>query len=80
MDDRPRSRPGPRSRPRRNPFTELGSALRMLIRFHKTHPDWFPPASVAAGPPAPATLGPEWEAAIQQAYGSVKTTGQSPKT
>jgi hypothetical protein len=68
MDDRPRSRPGPRSRPRPHPFTELESTLRALIRFHESHPDWFPPASVAAGPLPPAALSPEWEEAIRKAY------------
>ena len=67
--DRPRSRLGPRSRPRPNPFAELGFALDALIRFHQSHPAWFPPASCGGGlrPSSPA-LSPEWEAAIRQAY------------
>jgi len=64
--DRPRSRLGTRSRPRPNPFTELASALETLIRFHQSHPDWFPPAS--AVPLRPPALSPEWESAIRNAY------------
>lgn len=63
--DRPRSRLDPRSQPRPNPFTELGFALDTLIRFHQSHPDWFP---LAQKPVAPPSLSPEWEAAIRQAY------------
>ncbi|MEI7809570.1 MAG: hypothetical protein WCJ07_13915 [Verrucomicrobiota bacterium] len=67
--DRPRSRLGPRSRPRPHPFTELASALETLIRFHQTHPDWFPPPSCGGGlPPSPPALSPEWEEAIRKAY------------
>ncbi len=63
--DRPRSRLGPRSRPRPNPFTELAAGLESLIRFHQTHPDWFP----LAVPPVPSPpLTPEWEEAIRKAY------------
>jgi len=68
--DRMRSLPGPRSRPRPDPFTELESALRVLIRFHEKHSDWFPPISGRAGSPLPAALDPEWEAAIRKAYTS----------
>jgi len=64
--DRPRSHPGVRSRPRPNPFTELASALGALIRFHQSHPDWFPPSAV--GPVRPPALSPEWEQAIRKAY------------
>jgi len=64
--DRSRSHPGARSRPRPNPFTELASALATLIRFHQSHPDWFPPAS--GGTVRPPALSPEWEAAIRKAY------------
>jgi hypothetical protein len=64
--DRPRSHPGVRSRPRPNPFTELAAALGALIRFHQSHPDWFPPAT--AGPVRPPALSPEWEQAIWNAY------------
>jgi len=67
--DRPRFRPGPRSRPRRNPFAELESALRVLIRFHQSHPDWFPPATTTASAVLPPPLPPEWEAAINRVYG-----------
>ena len=67
--DRPRSRLGPRSRPRPNPFTELVAGLESLIRFHQSHPDWFPPPS-GGGSPQPSTpaLSPEWEEAIRKAY------------
>lgn len=80
MHDRPRSRPGPRSRPRPHPFTELEFALRTLIRFHESHPDWFPVASVAAGPHPPSALPPEWEEAIRMAYnhGPVVSGNASP--
>jgi hypothetical protein len=64
--DRPRSHPGVRSRPRPNPFTELAAALGALIRFHESHPDWFPPAT--AGPVDPPALSSEWEQAIRAAY------------
>ena len=63
--DRPRSLPGPRSRPRPDPFTELASALESLIRFHQSHPDWFPPAKPRILQPP---LSPEWEEAIHKAY------------
>ena len=66
--DRPRSRLGPRSRPRPNPFAELAAALESLIRFHQSHPDWFPPVAGRAGNPLPAALSPEWEEAIRKAY------------
>ena len=66
--DRARSRPGPRSQPRRRPFTELASAMQALIRFHQTHPDWFPPPVGRAGSPLPAAISPEWEEAIRNAY------------
>ena len=69
VGDRPRSRPGPRSRPRPNPFTELGAALKSLIRFHQSHPDWFPPPGAGTGlPPSPPALSPEWEEAIRKVY------------
>ena len=68
--DRARSRPGPRSRRRPNPFAELASALDVLIRFHQSHPDWFPPASGVAGPPPAVSISPEWDAAIRKAYHS----------
>jgi hypothetical protein len=68
MDDRPRSRPGPRSRSRPNPITELSSAMQVLIRFHKTHSGWFPPPSSGVGSPEPAPISPEWEEAICKAY------------
>ncbi len=71
VGDRPRSRLGPRSRPRPNPFTELASALETLIRFHQSHPDWFPPA--AAGPVNPPALSPEWEEAFRKAYHKAPT-------
>jgi hypothetical protein len=64
--DRQRSHPGVRSRPRPNPFTELASALGSLIRFHQSHPDWFPPSAVR--PVRPPALLPEWEQAIWNAY------------
>jgi hypothetical protein len=64
--DRLRSHPGVRSRPRPHPFTELASALGALIRFHQSHPDWFPPS--AADPVRPPSLSPEWEQAIRKAY------------
>jgi hypothetical protein len=57
----------------------LESALRVLIRFHETHPDWFPPVSGGVNSPRPVALDPEWETAIEQAYASVKTAGQTPK-
>jgi hypothetical protein len=63
--DRARSRLGPRSRPRPDPFAELASAMQGLIRFHQTHPDWFPPAVPRIAPPS---ISPEWEAAIRKAY------------
>ena len=67
--DRPRSRLGPRSHSRPNPFAELASALESLIRFHQSHPDWFPPPSCGGGPqPSPPALAPEWEEAIRKAY------------
>ena len=67
--DRPRSRLGTRSRPRPNPFTELASGLETLIRFHQSHPGWFPPASGGARRPLRAvTLDPEWEEAFRKAY------------
>lgn len=72
--DRPRSRPVPHSRPRRNPFPQLATALRALIRFHEAHPDWFPPIEVKA------PLDPEREAALQRAYGSAVPADSSPKT
>jgi hypothetical protein len=72
--DRPRSRPGHRSRPRPNAFTQLESGLRALIRFHETHPDWFPPVVVKK------QLDPEWEDAIQRAYGATLSAGPSLKT
>ena len=65
VGDQARSRPGPRSEPRCNPFTELASALQILIRFHQTHPDWFPLAQKTVAPPS---LSPEWEEAIRKAY------------
>lgn len=67
--DRPRSRSGLRSPPRPHPFTELASALKCLIRFHQSHPDWFPVPSCSGGlrPPS-ATLSPEWKEAIWNAY------------
>jgi hypothetical protein len=64
--DRPRSRPGPRSRSRPSPFTQLAAALRALVRFHQAHPGWFPPIPAPAGPPP---LPPEWEAAFDKVYG-----------
>jgi len=64
--DRSRSHPGARSRPRPNPFTELASALASLIRFHQSHPDWFPPTS--GGTVRLPALSPEWESAIRKAY------------
>jgi len=67
--DRPRFRPGPRSRPRRHPFTELEAALRALIRFHQSHPDWFPPAAAVPDAGLPPPLPPEWEAALNKVYG-----------
>jgi hypothetical protein len=69
VGDRPRSRLGPRSRPRPNPFAELAAGLESLIRFHQAHPDWFPPAVSGGGlqPSSPA-LSPEWEEAIRNAY------------
>ena len=66
--DRPRSRPGPRSPARSNPFAELAAGLESLIRFHRSHPDWFPPVPPGVGNSVPAALSPEWEAAIQKAY------------
>jgi hypothetical protein len=67
--DRPRSRLGPRSRPRPNPFTELAASLKSLIRFHESHPDWFPPVSDGGRPQGPpVSLSPEWETAIRKAY------------
>jgi len=77
--DRPRSHPGVRSRSRPNPFTELAAALDALIRFHQSHPDWFPPPSGGARRPVGAvTLDPEWEAAIRNAYQSgLDGTGNS---
>ena len=66
--DRSRSHPGVRSRPRPNPFTELASALETLIRFHQSHPDWFPPASGGVRSLRAVTLDPEWEEAIRKAY------------
>ena len=71
VGDRPRSRLGPRSRPRPNPFPEFASALEILIRFHQSHPAWFPPASGGPSRPSRAVaLDPEWEAAIRKAYRS----------
>ena len=67
--DRPRSRLGPRSRPRPHPFTELVAGLESLIRFHQSHPDWFPPPSGGGSPqPSPPALSPEWKEAIRKAY------------
>jgi hypothetical protein len=60
--DRPRSRPGPRAHRRLNPFTELASALGVLIRLHEAHPEWAPTVV------RPVPLNPEWEAAIHNAY------------
>ena len=68
VGDQARSRPGPRSQPRPNPFAELGFALDALIRFHQSHPDWFPPPANRLGDPPPAKLSPEWEEAIRKAY------------
>ncbi|MEI7809667.1 MAG: hypothetical protein WCJ07_14410 [Verrucomicrobiota bacterium] len=66
---RPRSRFGPRSLPRPNPFTELASAFKSLISFHQSHPDWFPAPSCGGGlQPSPPALSPEWEQAIRKAY------------
>ena len=67
--DHPRSRPGPRTRPRPDPFAELAAGLQSLLRFHQSHPDWFPPAACSGGlrPSSPA-LSPEWEQAIRKAY------------
>jgi len=62
--NRPRSRPGLCPRPRPNPFSQLVSGLRALVRFHEAHSDWFPPVEA---PPPP--LDSEWQAAIQRAYG-----------
>ena len=45
------------------------TAIEREIRFHKTHPDWFPPVSGGAGSPLPAAVDPDWEAAIRCAYG-----------
>lgn len=70
-NDRSRSRPGARRRAWPNPLTELETALRALIRFHESHPDWFLQESGRAGAPLPAALDPEWEAAIDRAYHSV---------
>jgi len=61
--DRARSRSGPRPHRRLNPFTELASALSVLIRLHQAHPDWAPPVV------APVPLDPVREAAINFAYG-----------
>ena len=67
--DRARSRLGPRSRPRPHPFTELASALESLIRFHESHPDWFPPGPGGGGlRPSSPDISPEWEEAIRKAY------------
>ena len=67
--DHSRSRLGPRSRSRPNPFAELAYALESLIRFHQSHPDWFPvPFCVGGLQPSPPALSPEWEEAIRKAY------------
>ena len=60
-----RSRLGSRAQPRPNPFTELASALEVLIRFHQSHPDWFPPPKP---PDIQPKISPEWEEAIRKAY------------
>lgn len=78
--DRPQSRSGPRSSPRQNAFRQLESALRALIRFHQSHPDWFPPLSGGTGNVLPTTLDPEREAAIHRAYGSAPPADSPPKT
>ena len=70
----------PRSRPRRNPFSELAAGLRALIRFHEAHPNWFPPVSGGVGSALPVALDPQWEAAIQRAYGCTPPPDLSPKT
>jgi len=36
----------------------LESALRVLIRFHKKHPDWFPALTDGSGNHAPAKTEP----------------------
>jgi len=48
----------------------LAASLKSLIRFHESHPDWFPPVSDGGRPqgPLPAALSPEWEEAIRKAY------------
>ncbi len=66
--DRSRFQRGPRAQPRPNPFSELAAALTILIRFHQTHPDWFPPPARRRGDKPPVTVSPEWAAAIRQAY------------
>jgi len=66
--DRSRSQRGPRSRSRPNPFAELAASLKTLIRFHQTHPDWFPPPARRLGGPPPVTVSPEWAKAIRNAY------------
>lgn len=43
------SRAAPGARRPRQPFASLLAALRALVRFHKAHPDWFPPLAEQAG-------------------------------
>jgi hypothetical protein len=66
---------GPAARRRPGVLTQLAEGLRMLVRFHEQHPDWFPPV-----PKPPAPLDPEWEAALRKAYGPVQAPEPSPKT
>ena len=65
------SRPGPRGRAWPRPFTGLVAAMSALIRFHEAHPEWFPPVSKGNAAPQPATMDPEWNAAIEKAYRTV---------
>jgi len=51
----------------------LADGLQALIRFHKSHPDWFAPV---VAPPPP--LDPEWEAAIQRAYHPAPVPPETP--
>ena len=69
---RPRSRSGPRARPRSSALTQLEAALRALIRFHESHPDWFPPVAVKP------SLDPDRELALQRAYRPDAGSGPMP--